>query len=432
MEVSLHINLVATSDYLHNVGIHDMILNVGWFLPKHFAAENGATPLIVEPFDKPREYCRNRRKSNIRLQVFTIGLLLGCCPVPAKASSSTAASVASWQSAEATQIPKNEIPSIYGNPYRQPIATLAWEDGVYITRDGLTLYTDYVPADLLRALLDGAIPYYTYLYARGPNLGQDFSNPFGSAFPWYHSDIAYATRVSSTQPFSGWSLTERRGAYFNRGAPQGIDSLQGNGDFDYFVYTEDGTSHITIMLLRNTDRSLYGTAVELPANVDDPRYNEDNPHMERYDHSDPNKLVLFFDSDNWPGMGGHDIWYTVSSDGGISWTNPQSVKSINTKLDEEQPHLYFDGVHWWLFFTATNPTDGRLAIYRARQGISNNWDSWVNEQLVVSAGTTLGVGEPTLTTNGDLSFVAVIHNPNGTPTDQWDCDPWFMPSLGYH
>jgi hypothetical protein len=67
---------------------------------------------------------------------------------------------------------------------------------------------------LLKALLDSAIPYYTYLYARGPNLGQDFPNPFGRSFPWPHSDIAYATRASTTQPFSGWSLTERRGTYF--------------------------------------------------------------------------------------------------------------------------------------------------------------------------------------------------------------------------
>jgi hypothetical protein len=408
-----------------------MIWNVGGFLPEHFVTENGAIPLITESSGKPRKYCQTRQKRNIGLQVFTIGFLLGCCPLPAKASS-TPASATSWQATETTQIPKNEIPSIYANPYRQPIATLAWEDGVYITRDGLALYTDYFPADVLTALLNGAVPYYTYLYSRGPNLGQDFSNPFSGALPWYHSDIAYATRASVTQPFSGWSLTQLRGTYFNRGAPQGIDSLQGNGGFDYFVYTADGTSHITIMLLRNTDRSLSGTAMELPANVDDPRYNEDNPHIERYDDTDPNKLVLFFDSDNWPGVGGHDIWYAVSSDGGVSWSNPKSVKSINTKLDEEQPHLYFDGSQWWLFFTATNPTDGRLAIYRARQGIAKNWDSWVNEQLVVSPGSTLGVGEPTLTAKGDLSFVAVIHNQNGTPTDQWDCDPWFMPSLGYH
>jgi hypothetical protein len=72
-----------------------MILNVRWFLLKHFAAEIGTIPLIIEPLVKSREYFRNRWKSNIRLQVLTIGLLLGCCPVPAKARSGTAASAAS-------------------------------------------------------------------------------------------------------------------------------------------------------------------------------------------------------------------------------------------------------------------------------------------------------------------------------------------------
>jgi len=46
---------------------------------------------------------------------------------------------------------------------------------------------------------------------------------------------------------------------------------------------------------------------------------------------------------------------------------------------------------------------------------------------VVSAGTALGVGEPSLSSRGGLSFVLVVENPEGTATDRYDADPWFLP-----
>lgn len=339
------------------------------------------------------------------------------------------ASPASWEAAKAAQTPKNELPTLYGAPYRQPLASPAWEDGVYLTRDGLTLYTDYFPADVLKAVMDKATPVKTYLYRRGREIGQDFSNPIAQPFPWIHGDIAYATRASPTEPFSEWRLTERRDKFFNLGAPQGILNPQNPQRFDYFVYTSDAQSHTTIMLLRDTDRSLAGEGNPLPANVDNPRYREDNPHLERGDPNNPRKLVLMFDSEDWPGKGQHDIWYTLSEDEGASWSDPKAVASINTENDEQQPHLYFDGAHWWLYYAATNPADHKLAIYRARQSKPDDWSTWLNKELVVSAGTALGVGEPTLTARGDLSFVAVTQNPQGTATDQLDSDPWLMPTI---
>lgn len=345
----------------------------------------------------------------------------------AQTAHAESASPQSWAAVKNSQIPKNEMPGLYGAPQPQANATLVWEDGVYMTRDGLTLYADYYPADALTAIINGDIPLKTYLYRRGPDIGQDFSNPIGQDFPWIHGDVAYATRDSVSQPFSAWKLTGLKGKFYNHGAPQGILNPRDPSKFDYFVYTYDNPANTKIMMLRDTDRSLRGEGKKLPDNVSDPRYHEDNPHIERYDVRDPRKLVLFFDSNDWPnGKGSHDIWYTLSDDGGDSWRDPQPI-SLNTEIQEHQPHLYFDGAIWWLYYSATNPADQKLGIYRARQAEPNNWGNWVNKELVVSAGDTAGVGEPTLTARGDLSFEAVIHNPQGTDTDRLDCDPWFMP-----
>ena len=94
---------------------------------------------------------------------------------------------------------------------------------------------------------------------------------------------------------------------------------------------------------------------------------------------------------------------------------------------EHQPHLYQDGSGTWSLYYSAEQSDDRLAIYRVRQSIAGNWDSWTGKELVVGPGNTAGVGEPTLTSKGDISFVVIYENPQGTKTDRFDGDPWFLP-----
>lgn len=35
----------------------------------------------------------------------------------------------------------------YNRPYQQPLSTMGWEDGIYISRDGNYLYCTYAPGD---------------------------------------------------------------------------------------------------------------------------------------------------------------------------------------------------------------------------------------------------------------------------------------------
>jgi hypothetical protein len=346
-----------------------------------------------------------------------------------------------WDTAKKAQIPKNELTNEFQTPFQQSLANLAWEDGLYISRDGLTLYSIYASFDVLSALLNGESPDQLYLYQRGNLIGQDFSNPLpGVTTPWFHADIAISQRSSLSDPFSSWSLSNLKTRYSNRGAPQGVSNPSNPNVFDYFIYTDNSKFYPSnssnqfppkLYLIKNTPTNPSNPGTLLPDNINESAYNQDNGHLERSDPAQPGHLVLFYESDNKPTSqpGKTHIWYSTTSDGGNTWSNPISVSSINSGREEQQPHLYWDGSQYWLYFAATNPSDSKLAIYRSKQSTKGDWDSWQTRQLVVSAGSSLGVGEPTLTSNGDLSFVVVTQNPNGTNRDKFDADPWFMKAI---
>lgn len=308
------------------------------------------------------------------------------------------------------------------------MASLAWEDGVYVSRDGLALYCDYMQCDLFRFFLDGAHIENFWMYQRGPSLGQDFKNPLGRPHPWIHGDVAMSTRKSKSDSFGPWRLSNLRGPVYDLGGGAAVRTAGKPGHYDYVVYTSDIKDGVKIKLMRDVGQELAGDAngVYLPPNIN-ANYHADNPHLERPDPSRPRHLVLFWDSDERPGKGMHDVFYSVSEDEGETWSGPFPVTSVNSPADEEQPHLFEDHAQWWLYLTATNPQDHKLGIFRYRQSRRGDWDSWVDRELVVGAGTSAGVGEPTLTEDGDLSFVVVTMNLlGGTKTDRYDCDPWFL------
>jgi len=350
-------------------------------------------------------------------------VVLGGCqggPTPAAASG--------WDEVKRAQAPVCALTGVYQTPFRQPMASMAWEDGVYVSRDGLSLYSDYVQCDLFSFFLSKPDMRQVWRYQRGPSVGQDFSNPLNTGKPWIHSDIVVSTRTGRDKPFGPWRLSKMNGKFGNLGGVVTIGKLGHPGSYDYVAYTGDLNSGVKIKVMRNVGQELAGDSEghALPGNIND-KYHADNPHIERPDASKPNSLVLFWDSDDRPGLGQHDIFYSKSEDGGTVWTDPLPVKSVNSSNDEEQPHLFQEKGQWWLYLTAANPKDSKLGIFRYRQAKKDDWDSWVDRELVVGAGTAAAVGEPTLTQEGDLSFVVITVNyAHATATDKYDCDPWFM------
>jgi hypothetical protein len=358
-------------------------------------------------------------------------IVAGSCNNPASSPSSTSTTTdkeeSDWATSKTSQSPVCALTSEYQTPQALSLGNLAWEDGIYVSRDGLNLYSTYIPMDALSSSLAGALPTQFYLYERGTQIGQDFSDPPAFAtlgHPWLHADIAISQRSSTSQDFSAWQLSGLHGQYYNIGAAQGIQNTSDPTKYDYFFYTNDTPGCTKIYLTKSVgmNPSTAGSAINITG--DQSAYRQDNPHCENVDGT----LVLFFESDDTRkgGKGAQDIWYTISADQGATWSTPVNVDTVNTSGYDGQPHLYYDGTTWWLYCTQTN-TDGKLAIFRYGQGTGGDWNSWTNKTLVVSAGTTMGVGEPSLTSSGDLYFVVIFKKTvDPTSYDLYDADPWVM------
>ncbi|MDQ7063556.1 MAG: FlgD immunoglobulin-like domain containing protein [candidate division KSB1 bacterium] len=334
-----------------------------------------------------------------------------------------------WESIKANARPFVALPDEYETPYKLPMAVGGWEDGIYISRDGLNLYCVYLPVDVFSLIYvgNGDITNFSP-YRRGPTFGMDLTtNPIG-AKEWLHGDILYSHRNSVTEPFPEWQLSNLARPIWTEGAVQII--MKDDSTADIFAYTSNHDSPPNeddrdILIFRNSNLNPSGIG-EFLAPLANSDFVEDNPHFERLDGQ---SLVLFFDSDRPGGKGGLDIWYTTSSDDAASWAEPQPATSINTELDNQMPHLFRDSTgQWWLYFMSDDPITLKSGIYRARQSIPGDWNSWSKPELVIGTGNTFAVGEPTLTSHGDIAFVVVYDADSAaTPTDRFDADPWFLP-----
>ncbi len=320
--------------------------------------------------------------------------------------------------------------STYNTPYIQPIHVSGWEDGLFMTRDGLHIYSTYLPLDALSWIIDlqanpacfNFDPYY-----RGPLLGIDtVTNIFGCA-NYMHSDITIASRATTVQPLNPWSSSNLQTPFSFEGGAHGV--LLNPDTFDVFVFTKDGpgTQSTDIMLMRHVPVN-PATVTAVPI-LSTPAQ-EDNPHIERINDS---TLVLLFDRSRY-------MYYSLSMDNGYTWQPPVLITNVlNDQAPYDvQPHLWNDGTDWWVYFCANN-TNGVRGIYKSKQLVANNWDSWGPKQVIIEpgpvtggSGTVFGIGEPTLTQWGDLSFV-VVYGKTGLAdtTDVYDCDPWFMPKKRY-
>lgn len=336
-----------------------------------------------------------------------------------------------WPLIKSATAPSVSIPTEFKTPYKQALSVGGWEDGVFITRDGLNLYCLYTPVDLFSWQFVGGGDLANFSpYKRGPLFGMDLvTNPV-SASEWLQSDILISQRANIVNNFPTWTLSNLANPVWSEGAPQ-INSNTATLT-DLYVYASNNVPPLyktDIILLKGVslNPSVQGTA--LPAPINDPNTREDNPHIERLDASN---LVLFFDSDDRTGgVGQLDIWYSTSADNGATWTTPVQVSTANTTKGEQQPHLFNDGSAWYLYYTGTNTLTNKAEIYRAKQGTTGNWNSWTNKESVIGAGNSFGVGEATLTQYGDISFVVIYADTvNGTSTDKYDADPWFLPKKG--
>lgn len=333
-----------------------------------------------------------------------------------------------WNSIKESSYVDLFLEKVFKDPYALSNSTLGWEDGVYITRDGLELYCTYLPVDMLGFVLSGDTVEELSNYYRGPDYGMDFdSNPMGNNEKWIHSDILVSTRESTNEEFGEWQLSEISRGIYSEGGYCRLDNFDGSQtNLSIITSNEDYESKNNFKVFYSFENAINWGAFltetdQTGTELVNSRFDEDNPHLDKSEE----KLILFFDSKDRPGgKGDIDIWYSISEDLGKNWTTPKNLTSVNSNGKEHQPHLYFDGTDWWLYYSADHD-DYRLSIYRRKLLDIANWDSWGSAELVIGPGNCLGVGEPTLTSEGDLSFVVIYENRENGAFDRYDADAWY-------
>lgn len=339
-----------------------------------------------------------------------------------------------WDSIKATIAPvvAPAFVNDYEPPFCQPLAAYGWEDGIHISRDGLNLYALYYPGDLYSwtvFFLDNinSLPICDllgitdYLRPYSQSFGMDMSTNTVGCDSFVNIDILYAERTSINDSFLQWQLSD----IARPGAPEGgaytlqSESVPGYLDFFIFTVTSD------IWMIRNTANNPSGiaSAVRLPSPVNPvtDEFSADNPHMERL--ADDTLLLVY---EKFTDINQRNFVWSYSYDNGYTWTYPVAMTTISPSLGHiEHPHLYKNPLgEWYIYFSID------CEIYRAKQGIEGNWDSWQNIELVIAKGNSPCIGEPSLTASGDISFAVAYSNiSNNDTTDKYDLDPWFLPKI---
>lgn len=312
---------------------------------------------------------------------------------------------------------------IYNTPQPLPLADYGWEDGLQVSFDGLHLYTLYAPADLLSwvgyFVSNPGLPICEslgsgkFIRPYAGDYGMDMHTNIFDCDTFMNLDILHAERASLDLPFTDWTLSNIARPGTIEGGPYPIFNSDNPDLIDHFLFTGPGD----IWMINNTTANPDNieSAVRLP-NPINPLTNEftaDNPMMRRLGGD---SLLLIYEKYTDPEF--RDFMYSVSDDDGISWSTPQIITTINNDAGHiEHPMLYFDGDAMWMYYSRN------FDIYASKQLIPGNWDSWGEERAIILKGNAVGIGEPSLSANGDLYFVTVMQNPDN-PLDAADADPW--------
>lgn len=313
-------------------------------------------------------------------------------------------------------------------PFKQPLADYGWEDGLQISPDGLNLYALYSPADLFSWInyitLNIGLPVCTtfgnmdFLRSYANDYGMDLATNLFGCDSALNIDILYAHKNSIDEEFLNWALSGIARPALIEGGPFPLFSESETDVVDHFLFT--GNSDIWMLNHTGINPSEINTAIRLPTPINPvtDEFNADNPVLKRINGSDT--LLLLYEKYTVSDL--RNFMYCLSFDDGFTWEIPVQINTINNDAGHiEHPQLFTDADGTWLYYSLN------YDIWRSKQGVENNWDSWINAEPVILKGNALSIGEPSLTASGDISFLVAYQNISATdPYDQFDCDPWFV------
>lgn len=337
---------------------------------------------------------------------------------------------AAWDAIKADAAPVLTAPFAdqFSAPEMVPLADYGWEDGLQVSYDGLHLYALYAPADLLSWVgyfaANPGLPICStlgsgaFIRDYAGDYGMDMHTNYFACDTFMNLDILYATRPSIDVPFSNWILSDIARPGEIEGGPFPLFSDTDPDAVDHFLFTGPGS----IWMINNTtaNPSNIASAVRLPSPINpvSDEFTADNPMLTRLDNSD---LLLVYEKYTNPDH--RDFMYTISSDEGLTWTIPEIITTINNDAGHiEHPMIYRNNQGYWFYYSQN------LDIYRAHQSVEGDWDSWEDHEAIILKGNTTGIGEPSITSTGDIYFVVVNQNPDN-PNDAFDADPWYVRNL---
>lgn len=274
-----------------------------------------------------------------------------------------------------------------------PVNTSGWEDSANISFDGKRLYFTYLPWDLVGVLEKGEV------VVSGPKRG----------FNLYNADIFVCERDEQGNWGEPKILEFCRQEFSEIGPQETADGsrIYLSGNFGKYGFGKNDIWAVTL------EAGQWGNFINL-GNTLNSAYFEEDPSISREEDE------IYFWSDDLPGgLGGHDIW--VSKKKNNVWSKPENLgEPINSVHNDFQPHLVLAGDT--LYFTSDRGGQGS-AIFKSRRRADG---SWMQPEVVISADPStgaIGVGEPTLTSDGKfLYFVTAYRSKYG----EYDCDIMFI------
>ena len=268
------------------------------------------------------------------------------------------------------------------------VNTDGWEDSAYISPDGRLLYLQYFSGDMFR--LEEMFKYHRPKAQGG--LGADpalrsryHKGPVRGVSPEYTSDVL---------------VFERQGDVF-RGPRKFEYSRDSRNEWGVMIGSDGAAYYVSHDPTREMNMDIYRNERLLPIPGRE-KYNEDNPHF----LAGPYGNELFFDCNNRPASKGKShIWVTRESGG--AYSDPQMLPApINQDGSTEvQPHVAADGA---LYFTSAR--DDTISLYAAPRTGRDSWGPpsrlvWPTRKI---GARVWGVGEPTLTADGQWLYFVVV------------------------
>ncbi|MFN3404522.1 MAG: T9SS type A sorting domain-containing protein [Cytophagaceae bacterium] len=320
----------------------------------------------------------------------------------------------------------------YSEPELLALTDYGWEDGIHISKNGLYLYSLYYPGDLLSWTnyflanisnpdLCTTFGNTQFLRPYADHYGMDLkTNPFGCDSV-FNVDIVFSNRNNLTETFTTWQLSNLKQPVYAEASPMPLFSYTDPDKLHIFAYTMDEK----IWFIKNTDPSNLNSAAayQLPDHINpvNKEFIVDNVVLEWIDE---NNIIMVYEKYTNPEQ--RKFMYSISNDKGDSWSEPNEITSINNLEGHiEHPNVYKDQAGNWSFYYSLN-----FDIVRSYQIQSGNWQEWSLPEVIVSKGDLAGIGEPSITVNGDIVFVGVMHHQSSqNSNDKFDADPWTIKNI---